>query len=244
MNISAYILEYLKQHRIAKVAGFGEFSLENSKAMINPENGSILPPSSKIAFVSDYQMTSDDLLKFISSQKNISIEQAASELQVQTDFWKKKLQADQFLEIPHFGEIHINDNETHFIGKRLEIEQPDFYGLEEIKFSDIKNSSQASAAPVSTSNNDYKFNKSILWIFLVGVPVAGILYLAFSQRDYLFGKKSFDDVSIKTKTLRIEEKNPATDSAATAAGKDSLQSIPQDTLTNQQNTSTKSQWKK
>lgn len=49
MNISAYILDYLKQFGTVTVPNFGVFYLENSKAVINSENGSILPPSSQIA---------------------------------------------------------------------------------------------------------------------------------------------------------------------------------------------------
>ncbi|WP_435522828.1 hypothetical protein [Chryseobacterium indoltheticum] len=89
MNISAYILDYLKQFGTVTVPKFGVFSLENSKAVINSENGSILPPSSKIAFHSDYQVLSDDLVDFISNKKSISKEAAENELQIQTDFWKK-----------------------------------------------------------------------------------------------------------------------------------------------------------
>lgn len=244
MNISDYILEYLKLYKKVEVTGFGEFFLEKSKAVINPENGVILPPSSKIAFVSDYQVTSNDLPQFISLQKNISLDQAKNELQVQTDFWKKKLQADQFLGIHRFGEIHINDNETHFIGKRLEVEQPDFYGLEEINLADIKNSSSDIKLPSNAGNNDYKLSKSILWVFLVGVPVAGIVYLVYSQSNLLFGKKSFGDVSVKTKTLRIEEKKPVIVDSVQLKKQDSLQNIQQDSLKPKQNITRKSKWKK
>ena len=59
MNISAYILEYLKQFGTVTVPGFGMFSLENSKAIINSENGSILPPASKIVYTPDYEVKSD-----------------------------------------------------------------------------------------------------------------------------------------------------------------------------------------
>jgi hypothetical protein len=201
MNISAYILEYLKQFGSVTVPAFGVFSLENSKAIINSENGSILPPSSQIAFASDYEVESEELVSFISSQKQISIESAQNELQIQTDFWKKKLQADQILEIQNLGTIFIEDGEPHFKGKRLESNHPEYYGLEEIRLSDI-NSAQK---PLVSENkeSDYKFNKSILWILLFIIPVLGILYVAFSQQELLFGKKSFDSVSVQTKTRRI-----------------------------------------
>ena len=220
MNISAYILDYLKQYGTVTVPKFGVFSLENSKAIINSENGSILPPSTKIVFHSDYQVLSDDLVNFISDRKRISKEAAENELQIQTDFWKKKLQADQHLEIQNIGAIFIEDGNLHFKGNRLESDHPDFYGLEEIRFSDI-NKSEKTESP-ENSEKDYKFNKSILWIFLFIVPVLGMLYLAYTQKEMIFGKKSFDDISVQTKTKRIEKKIPVKTDSAQIKNSDSV----------------------
>ncbi|KFF28563.1 HU domain-containing protein [Chryseobacterium vrystaatense] len=201
MNISAYILEYLKQFGTVTVPGFGVFSLKNSKAIINSENGSILPPASEIVFAVDYEVQSDELAAFIATQKQMSLEASKSDLKIQTDFWKKKLQADQVLEIQNLGIINIVEDSPLFKGKRIESGHPDFYGLEEIRLSDINNGEK-----ISTTENrekDYKFKKSILWIFLLAVPVSGIVYLAFTQQELLFGKKSFDKVSVQTSTHRI-----------------------------------------
>jgi CCDC81-like prokaryotic HU domain 1 len=204
MNISAYILEYLKQFGTVTVPDFGVFSLENSKAIINSENGSILPPASKIVYIPDYRVKSDDLAAFIAGHKQMTLEASGTDLQIQTDFWKKKLQADQMLEIQGLGTIFIEDGETHFKGNRLQSDHPDFYGLEEIKFSDISNK-ESKTAVVKNSEKDYRFNKSILWIFLIIIPVLGILYVAYTQQELLFGKKSFDaaQISVQTTTHRI-----------------------------------------
>lgn len=201
MNISAYILEYLKQFGTVEVPGFGVFSLKNSKAIINSENGSILPPASEIVFAVDYEMQSEELAAFIAGEKQMSLDASKSDLKIQTDFWKKKLQADQFLDIQNLGIISIEDDHTRFKGKRIESGHPDFYGLEEIRISDINNGEKISIA--ENRENDYKFKKSILWIFLLVIPVLGILYLAFTQQELLFGKKSFDKVSVQTSTHRI-----------------------------------------
>lgn len=201
MNISAYILEYLKQFGTVEVPGFGVFYLENSKAIINAENGSILPPSSQIAFISDYEVRSDELVSFISNQKQISIESAKNELLIQTDFWKKRLQADLLLEIQNLGTIYVEDGETHFKGHRLQTDHPDYYGLEEIRISDINTA--GTAGKTNNTEEDYKFNRSILWVFLFIIPALGLMYLAYTQQEFLFGKKSFDAVSIQTKTHRI-----------------------------------------
>ncbi len=228
MNISAYILDYLKQFGTVTVPKFGVFSLENSKAVINSDNGSILPPSSKITFHSDYQVSSDDLVDFISNKKSISKEAAENELQIQTDFWKKKLQAEHTLEIQNLGTIFLEDGELHFKGNRLESDHPDFYGLEEIRFSDI-NEGDSFESPINPEK-DYKFNKSILWIFLFIIPVLGILYLGYTQQELIFGKKSFDDVSVQTKTKRIEKKMPVKIDSAQIKRADSVKAFKADSL--------------
>ncbi|MDR2237613.1 MAG: hypothetical protein LBE92_15940 [Chryseobacterium sp.] len=207
MNISAYILEYLKQFGTVTVPGFGVFSLKNSKAIINSENGSILPPASEIVFSVDYEVASDELAAFIAAQKQMSLEASRSDLKIQTDFWKKKLQADQHLEIQNLGTIMTEEGDTHFKGKRIESGHPDFYGLEEIRISDINNGEKIS--PAENREKDYKLKKSILWTFLFVIPVLGILYYAFTQRELLFGKKSFNDVSVQTATHRIVPKDTA-----------------------------------
>lgn len=201
MNISAYILEYLKQFGTVTVPGFGVFSLKNSKAIINSENGSILPPASQIEFTIDYEVQAEDLTAFIAGQKQMSLEASRSDLKIQTDFWKKKLQAEQVLEIQNLGTVFIEEGHTHFKGKRIESGRPDFYGLEEIRFSDINNGEKVN--PSVNREKDFKFRKTILWIFLLVIPVLGILYLAFTQQELLFGKKSFNKVSVQTSTHRI-----------------------------------------
>ncbi|WP_126652673.1 hypothetical protein [Chryseobacterium aureum] len=201
MNISAYILEYLKQFGTATVPGFGVFSLKNSKAIINSENGSILPPASQIEFAIDYEVQAEDLTAFIAQQKQMSLEASRSDLKIQTDFWKKKLQSEQILEIQNLGTVFIEEGHTRFKGKRIESGRPDFYGLEEIRFSDINNGEKVNATV--NREKDFKFKKTILWVFLLIIPVLGILYLAFTQQELLFGKKSFNKVSVQTSTHRI-----------------------------------------
>ncbi|MEC5173096.1 hypothetical protein [Chryseobacterium nepalense] len=224
MNISAYILEYLKQFGTVTVPDFGVFSLENSKAIINSENGSILPPASKIVYTPDYKVKSEELAAFIAGHKQMTVEASKTDLQIQTDFWKKKLQADQMLEIQGLGTIYIEEGETHFKGNRLQSDHPDFYGLEEIKISDIHNNETPKTGS-KNSGKDYRFSKSILWIFLIIIPVAGILYVAYTQQELLFGEKSFGNTnpSIQTRTHRIEKDTVKPQQAAPAV-------VPSDSL--------------
>ncbi len=240
MNISAYILEYLKQFGTVTVPDFGVFSLEKSKAVINSENGSILPPASTIIYTADYEAKSDDLAAFIAGQKQMTLEASKTDLQIQTDFWKKKLQAEQVLEIQGLGTVYIEDGATHFKGNRLQSDHPDFYGLEEIRISDMHTHSPKSVAS-SNAEKDYKFNKSILWAFLIIIPVLGIIYVAYIQQELLFGKKSFENtpISVQTKTHRIQKDTvkvqqheaPAADSLKRdSVIRKSVQPVPQKTV--------------
>jgi hypothetical protein len=55
------------------------------------------------------------------------------------------------------------------------------------------------------TEKDYQFNKSILWAFLVIIPILGIVYVAYTQQELLFGEKSFDkaNISVQTKTTEF-----------------------------------------
>ncbi|MCW3160948.1 HU domain-containing protein [Chryseobacterium oryctis] len=248
MNISAYILEYLKQFGTVTVPEFGVFSLENSKAIINSENGSILPPARKIAFVPDYEIQSDELISFIAEQKQMSFEASKSDLKIQTDFWKKKLQADQFLEIPNLGKIVIEDSEFHFNGNRIESGHPDFYGLEEIKISDIKNKEKSGMS--EKPQQEYKLWKSFVWILLIILPVGVIAYLGITDPEVLFGKPSFqkekDSIKAelsKPKVVEIDTIKLEMDSTmmkiADSLKKDSISKVPAIS-----NKNTKNKWQK
>ena len=186
----------------------------------------------------------------------MKLEASKTDLQIQTDFWKKKLQADQILEIQGLGTIFIEDGETHFKGNRLQSDHPDFYGLEEIKISDINNKNLKQNVPVN-SEKDYTFNKSILWAFLIIIPVLGILYVAYTQQELLFGKKSFDktNISVQTKTHRIGKDmvkvHPYTPPVADSLKKDSVVQQPAQPVTEKgvktlttKNNNTKTKWQK
>ncbi|UOE37972.1 HU domain-containing protein [Chryseobacterium oryzae] len=228
MNISAYILEYLKQFGTVVVPQFGAFSLENSKAVINSENGSILPPSSQINFQQDYHIQDRNFTVFLSQQKQISEASAERELYLQVDFWKKRLQSEKTLDINGLGTLSLENDQFVFKGNRLQSDDPDFYGLEEIRFSEIND--QHPTVSEENSEKDYKLNKSILWIFLFIVPVLGILYFAYTQQELIFGKKSFDDLSVKTKTQRIEKKAPVKIDSAKIKFQDSVKAFKADSL--------------
>ena len=221
MNLPLHILNFLKTNHKTEISGFGTFSLKNSGATISNEQ-SILPPAKEIVFVADYENRNRTFIQYISQQENLPEFDAELELKKRTNQWKSVLETNQEVEIENIGTFRNVENELYFKGKRIDELAPDFYGLEEIKIPEIKNkiSSKETINSGQKSKNSYKFNKSILWIFLVAIPVAGIVYFGITNPELLFGKKS--DLSVTSSTRRIEPQKPINDSLKQAVIQDSI----------------------
>ncbi len=213
MRIADYILEYLSKNGSVQVPEFGEFLLEDVGAQFDAETKKFLPPAKLITFRSDYLAENSGFSSFLSEKERIPAESALTEIRKQTDFWKQKLAAGEELEIAGIGTFYQGET-LNFSGNRVEKTTPDYYGLEEIALNDIKKPGKGAVVQVNSEseNGDYKFNRSILWIFLIIIPVAALAFLAVTQHERIFGKKSFDDLSVKTSTHRIPADTVKTDS--------------------------------
>lgn len=213
MKIADYILEYLSQNGSVKIPEFGEFVLEDVGAKFDSESNRFLPPAKLITFHSDYLTDDSGFAKFIAQKEQTDAQSAEIEIKKTTSFWKQKLAAGEELQIEGIGTFFQGES-LRFTGNRIEKSTPDYYGLEEIALNDIKRSGKAVVAQdeVQKEGKDYKFSRSILWIFLIIIPVAALAYLAITQQERIFGKKSFDDLSVKTSTHRIPKDTLKTDS--------------------------------
>ena len=216
-NISQYILEYLQQKQRVTIPGFGDFHTESFGAQLNNENKSILPPSQLVCYTQNYQATENSFVIYLAEQKNISEQKALHELQTQTDFWKKKMAAREEFSIPELGSFKRAEKQLIFTGERLAADDPAFFGLEEIKFSEIQNKKSAIHVPQAEPAKNYTFSKNFIWILLVIIPLVVLAYFAFTNKELIFGKKSFDDDSlnkseIKTKQTPVEVQSPVLDS--------------------------------
>lgn len=201
MNLENIILKYLQNKKVVKLLGFGTFSLEKAEAVLNENSDKILPPSQKIAFSFNEKILDDGFVKFLSEQKDISENKAKDDLASKINEWKSILTENKILVLEDLGQFSYDDEQIIFEGKRIELDNSDFYGLEEINIQELKTISK----PKSSAEKDYQFSQSILWIFLVALPTLGILVLGFTQREMLFGKKSFDNISVTKATHRIQK---------------------------------------
>lgn len=195
MNTEQLILKYLQHRGIVEVAGFGVFSLENAEAQLDEASGKILPPSQKITFHNDYHTADGGFIPWLAKEQNTSVEKAQQELLSYTNFWKTSLEQGNNVLLKGIGTMTIVEDQLTFQGERIYTENSDFYGLEEINLQELKKKTYL--------GGDYRLNRSILWWFLILLPTAGLLVLAFTQQERLFGKASFAEVSVKTSTHRI-----------------------------------------
>ncbi|WP_434980175.1 hypothetical protein [Daejeonia sp. YH14] len=199
MDLSSYISECLCKDQKAAIAGFGSFTLKNSGARILAGDQKILPPAKEIFFAADDLTQDQGLISIIANREDITTGKASAFVQVKADTWKKKLNGNTEFSIPGIGRFVPEDGKMIFYGERLNIEAPDFFGLENIDLTRLGEA--ACSSKTTSSSGEYTFNKTILWIFLLIIPVAGLLVLAVTQREKLFGKESF---TVKNATHRID----------------------------------------
>ena len=108
-------------------------------------------------------------------------------------------------EVSKFNWSVSENGEIQLLSKNDFTQSPSYFGLEKIDLKEIeKPKSTEHSYEKEDSDNQYVFSKSILWTFLLIIPVGAILYLSINYKDKIFGKKSFN-LSVKTSTHRIEK---------------------------------------
>ncbi len=223
MNIPHHIIEFLKESNIAVIEGFGIFSLKSKSASVH-DDGYILPPTKEISFRYDETATGKNFEQYIAIQEKTTSFSVELELKKYVSQWKAQLQRNETVYLDHVGKLCIIEDEVRFAGNEVSEQNSDFYGFEGIKISEIKNtdSDETPSESVSTPKDSYQFNNSILWVFLIAIPVAALAYIGYTQQELIFGKKSFEKVSVKPlseirTTKKIDSAKTTIDSSATKA---------------------------
>ncbi|MGZ5209327.1 MAG: HU domain-containing protein [Kaistella sp.] len=251
MNFSSLILEFLKQQGSVPVPGFGTFYLKKTNALVDADGQNILPPGKEVAFRTDISSADTGFAKFIAEQKNIPVIDAEIEVKKQSNFWYSTLEKDGEFVLENVGTFILDDSRIHFTGKRTENLSPDFYGLEEINLSEIKNSNNSVKKGDRTTS--YRFSKAVYWAVPLILALSALAYFAFAQPEQLFGTASFKNGLEKKPVQKIVKDSVKTDSAKTinpaldSAKTDSLKSaaiapVPVKKWTSKKYS--KSKWKK
>ncbi len=221
MNIESYILEYLKKFGQVSVPAFGVFGLKNTKAQIDESSKTFLPPAKEITFEANYQDDNSSFLQYLVSVENLGFIECRMKVSELVEYWKNTLDQKLELNVEEIGFFRKEDNQIKFEGNRIEVDTPDYYGLEKISIEKVSSISDL-------SKTEYRINNWILWLFLCLIPVAGILFLGFTQKERFFGKKSFDEVTIKNSTHRIKKENDSAHVQTTIT----IDTLKQDSISN------------
>lgn len=227
MNFSVHLLEFLKRQSTASVSNFGTFYLKNTSASLDETGKNILPPGKEIAFNDSDSTNNSDFAEYLASQQKSTLLEAEIEIRKQVNFWNSRLEKEGNLKIENLGTFVLNDSTLHFTGEKTENISADFYGLEEINISEIKNVKKA-----AQSSESYKMSKSLYWITPVVVGILTIAYFGITQPETLFGGKSFGgniEKSASKKAVKVASKIDSS-SAKTpldSLKSDSLKSLPQ-----------------
>lgn len=204
MNLGQYLFSYLQENGSAELPEFGIFSIQKKSAILNETEAKFLPPTYEISFERKPDVFNPDLSKYISEKSGENLFIVQSNIKEQVQSWNQELQENKTLFIEELGNFSTENGLVTLNSKNHFAQNPSFFGLEEINLKEIKEQKEVSEK--KDSEDDYVFNKSILWIFLLILPVGGILFLTINYQEKIFGKKSFD-MSVKTSTHRIEEKH-------------------------------------
>ena len=134
-------------------------------------------------------------------------------IQKQTNFWYSILEKEGKFVLENVGTFILDDSQIYFTGKRTDNLSPDFYGLEEISLSEIKNPNYTLNKGDKTTS--YRFTKAVYWVIPMVLAISGLAYFAFAQPEQLFGTASFKNGLEKKPVQKIVKDSVKTDSAKT-----------------------------
>lgn len=174
MEISQKVLHALNIQPHVLLTGLGTLSLVTKHAEYDVQNDKIRPPKKDLVFILDRGIKADNPFNGLSSQ-----------------ILKGLLEAGSY-DLPDVGQWTNVAGKIDFVANPKAISD-DFYGFEEITVPRV---GTVEDTKTEAEDGNYKFNRAILWTFLIVLPIAGILYFVLSQQEKLFGKKSFNSVEL------------------------------------------------
>ena len=130
MNLVTEIEQLLYFHECVTVPNFGSFLVSNTKAKVDFKRGKFMSPKRKVSFNSLIKQNDGILAKHISSNQNISYQNALEEINVKIKQWSQKIKIDTLI-FKNIGEFYLNtENKMCFQAYNTKNFSHAFYGLE------------------------------------------------------------------------------------------------------------------
>ena len=131
MDLVKEIEELLYFHECVTVPNFGSFLVSNTRAKVDFKKGKFLSPRRKISFNALIKQNDGVLAKYISSNRNISYQNALAEVDERIKKWYQKIKTDTLI-LKNIGEFYLNtENKICFQAYNTKNFSHNFYGLQD-----------------------------------------------------------------------------------------------------------------
>ena len=191
MKVSSYIFELLQSHDCVIVPNFGALVARNVSAKISSDRSKIFPPNKELSFNKNLVKNDGLLINAISSNENISYEDAEQKITNWVRRITKKLEKQRYIEIKNIGSISIENTKYVFVPNQNSIFLKSSYGLNSIDSSQIIRLQK-------NINNNYLKYAAILIVFLS--------LTAVFTKSYFDNVNEFNKASYAEANLEIEKK--------------------------------------
>ena len=131
MDLVKEIEQLLYFHECVTIPDFGSFLVSKTKAKVDFKKGKFLSPKRKISFNALIKQNDGVLAKYISSNQNISYQDALEEISERIKKWFQKIKIDTLI-FKNIGEFYLNtENKICFQAYNTKSFSHNFYGLED-----------------------------------------------------------------------------------------------------------------
>jgi len=185
MKISTYIFELLQSHDCVIVPNFGAFVTRNISAKISSDGSRIFPPNKEISFNKNVVKNDGLLLNAISSNENISYQDAEEKITNWVTRINKKLEKQRYIEIKNIGSISLENSKYIFAPNQNSIFLKSSYGFNSIDSSHIIRRQK-------NINNAYLKYAAVFIIFL---SLTGLFTKSYFDNVNEFNKASYAEAN-------------------------------------------------
>ena len=133
MDLVKEIEQLLYFHECVTIPDFGSFLVSKTKAKVNFKKGKFLSPKRKISFNALIKQNDGVLAKYISSNLNISYQNALEVIDKRIKKWSENIKVDTLI-FKNIGEFYLNtENKICFQAYNTKNFSYNFFGLEDFR---------------------------------------------------------------------------------------------------------------